>query len=387
MAFRVDKSGSFVVRKTGAGGLVLDAALTRTGIFTYIGHGGKEIRELRPEAEVFRADSIASLRDLPVTDRHPPRAVTPQNARQYRRGHVSGEAKREDSKISAQLVLDDAELIAAVERRDRTEVSCGYTCDTDETPGVFEGKAYDRVQKNIVYNHVAIVERGRAGSEVRLRLDAAGDAEIDEAPTAPAQKAPNMKTIRIDGVDYPLNTPAEIDAMTAAHARVEKARSDEAAKVAKERETQTARADAAEEKVKKLESDLAAANDPKRLDEAVSTRSAIVETAIRALGEDFKADGLSNDEIMRKTIAKAAPSAVIEGKSADYVRARFDALGDDFAKTAKADPTGLGAARKGTQTPEKTRTDAAPDLSPSEKMRQDNAKRAQGPLAYTKDRE
>ena len=371
------------MRRTGAGGMVLDAALTRSGIFSYPGPTpGTAIREFRPAEEVFKADSLASLRDLPVTDRHPaPGKVTPENVRQFRRGHVSGEARQDADKVAAALVIDDAELMSAVERRDRTEISCGYNCDTENTPGVFEGQAYDRVQRNIRYNHVAVVERGRAGSEVRLRLDTAGDMVIEEETKG--TKA--MKTFRIDGIEYPLNTPAEIEAAIAAHARSVTKLDAAIATLTKERDTAAGRADAAEEKVTKLGEELAKANDPKRLDAAVSARAAVVSTARTVLGAEEKIDGLSDEEIMRRVITKKSPSTKLEGRSADYVRARFDAITESATDT---DPDGLADLRRDTSG--RTDADDADDagkrekLSPRERMRLDNTERASKPLAITR---
>lgn len=379
------------MRRTGAGGMVLDAALTRSGIFVYRGATpGTVIREFRPAEEVFKADSLATLRDLPVTDRHPPPGkVTPENVRQYRRGHVSGDARQDSDKVAAALVIDDAELMDAVERRDRTEISCGYNCDTENTPGTFEGQPYDRIQRNIRYNHVAVVERGRAGSQVRLRLDAAGDMVIEEE----TKGTEPMKSIRIDGIDYPLNTPAEIDAAIAAHNRFTTKNDAAIAALTSERETAKGRADAAEEKAKTLEGKLSEANDPKRLDAAVSQRAAVLSTARTVLGAEEKIDGLTEDAIMRKVIAKKSPAAVLEGKSADYIRSRFDAIAESLSsERADEDPDGLADLRRGTS----GRTDADDDadddtdrkrskLSPRERMRADNAERATKPLAISRD--
>ena len=350
---------------------------------------GTVIREYRPPEEVFKADSLASLQDLPVTDRHPaPGRVTPENVRQFGRGHVSGSPRQDGNMVAAALVINDAELISAVDSRARTEISCGYTCDTENTPGVSpSGEAYDRVQRNIRYNHVAVVEKGRAGSQVRLRLDAAGDMVIEEE----TKGSGNMKSIRIDGIDYPLNTPAEIDAAIAAHARFVTKNDAAIASLTSERESAKGRADAAEEKAKSLEGKLSEATDPKRLDAAVSQRAAVLTTARTVLGSEERLDGLSEDAIMRKVIAKKSPSANLEGKSADYVRSRFDAIAEGLSSENKtdSDPDGLRDLRSGT-TLRGSREDRNDEetprekLTPRERMRLDNAERATKPLAITR---
>lgn len=63
--------------------------------------------------------------------------------------------------IWAQDAIDD------VKSGEKRELSCGYHYIPDMTPGVSpEGEAYDGVMRNIVGNHVAIVEEGRAGADV-----------------------------------------------------------------------------------------------------------------------------------------------------------------------------------------------------------------------------
>ncbi len=64
------------------------------------------------------------------------------------------------------LVVWDAVAIAGIESRDQCELSCGYAYDPDMTPGTYEGTPYDGVMRNIRFNHVALVETGRAGPDV-----------------------------------------------------------------------------------------------------------------------------------------------------------------------------------------------------------------------------
>lgn len=73
------------------------------------------------------------------------------------------------------LVFWDKKAIDAIQAADGNsdegmkELSCAYRYTADMTPGTSpEGEAYDGVMKNIVGNHVALVERGRAGSDVMV---------------------------------------------------------------------------------------------------------------------------------------------------------------------------------------------------------------------------
>jgi hypothetical protein len=50
----------------------------------------------------------------------------------------------------------------------KKELSIGYRCLYDLTPGVYNGQQYDAVQREIRGNHLALVEEGRAGPEVAV---------------------------------------------------------------------------------------------------------------------------------------------------------------------------------------------------------------------------
>lgn len=64
------------------------------------------------------------------------------------------------------LVLWARDGIDAVESEEQKELSCAYHYRADMTPGTYEGQAFDGVMRDIVFNHVALVEEGRAGADV-----------------------------------------------------------------------------------------------------------------------------------------------------------------------------------------------------------------------------
>lgn len=89
-------------------------------------------------------------------------------------GTVLSEGRKDNNNIVADVIL------YTLPTEDR-ELSCGYTLDLDETSGVTpDGEHYDAVQRNIRYNHLAIVHRGRAGVS-RLNMD--GDQVIENFQT------------------------------------------------------------------------------------------------------------------------------------------------------------------------------------------------------------
>ena len=320
--------------RTPQGGLRVPARLTRTGVLTYRRADGSVVREYRPADEVFRADSLATLRGAPVTDLHPPEGfVDPTTWRARSAGHVADSSVRQDGEfVAGDIVAQDGTLVAAIERRDRQEISCGYRCRLDATPGVHEGEPYDVVQRNIVYNHVALLPRGagRAGSEVSLRLDSSAAVLADPptdcpAPTGPENKRnDSMKTIRIDGIDYQVDSPGFEQAFGKAMARLDSLTAEVVAAKKTADETQ-AKLDAAEKELAETKTKLAEAADPKRLDSLAAERVTLITGARKIAGDELKLDGLSDREIMAAALAAVDPEIKLDGKSDDYVRARFDA--------------------------------------------------------------
>ena len=163
------------VQRTEEGFAHFFARATRTGVFLYKNQDGSLRRELRLPEEVFSIDSMATLKNKPVTNDHPTELVDSKNARDYTVGMTGEDVTQDDIYLKTKVVLTDDSTIIEVIENGKVEVSCGYTCEHEIKSGTFEGENYDLIQRNIRYNHLAVVDVGRAGPEVKLRLDK-GDA-------------------------------------------------------------------------------------------------------------------------------------------------------------------------------------------------------------------
>lgn len=159
-------------RKTQDGYFVARCRAARAGIYDYLGKeidpegqtfaADQVVKVYRSEDEVFAQDSVASFLMKPVTNDHPSAPVTADNWRDHAKG-VIGKALRDGDFLAFDIVLMDQATIADVEAGKR-ELSNGYSSLIDFSPGQLEdGSAYDAVQRQIRGNHVAVVERGRAG--------------------------------------------------------------------------------------------------------------------------------------------------------------------------------------------------------------------------------
>ncbi len=158
------------ITKTPEGFLIcLNVPIARTGWQEYFPReigipGDRPVKVYRSEEEVFSPATIASFEGKPVTDDHPTQEVRPDNIAALGRGHAQnirrGTGDQSDT-LLADLVITSPVLISEIEAGKR-EVSCGYDCDYVNT-----GSRYE--QRVIRGNHVAVVDKGRAGDRIAIK--------------------------------------------------------------------------------------------------------------------------------------------------------------------------------------------------------------------------
>lgn len=149
-----------------------DVIIARTGVQEYAdfevpveAKDGSIVQVFRSKEEVLRPETISSFEGKPVTAGHPDDFVTPENWRDLAVGHttnVRAVEEGDEGYIMADLVITVQEAIDAIKEGLR-EVSCGYEADyTDNGDGT-------GAQKGILGNHVALVPRGRCGSQCAIK--------------------------------------------------------------------------------------------------------------------------------------------------------------------------------------------------------------------------
>lgn len=345
---RYDQFGSSTsVVKTDEGFLRVQMRATRVGVFKYLRKDGSISRELRHPEDVFAPESLATMAGKPLTLLHPKNIpnglVTSKNVSQISVG-LSGDSPvvTDNAFVDTTGTITNERGVREVERRmelrQDQEVSCGYKCDMLEESGIFLGEVYDRRQVNIRYNHIALVPKGRAGNNCKLRLDE------DEAILYDKHiqlEDNSMETIKIDGQEF------EVSVETAKAFRKLEAKHDEAistskketakaeaktdainetmAEVKKASSKLEAKADGFEDEVKTLKAEKENKMDAETMDALVEERTSICEAASK-LVKDFKKDGLSNLEIKKQVIVAISPDVKLDEKSEDYVDARFDGI-------------------------------------------------------------
>lgn len=414
MPLRYDTAVLAGVEHTPGGAIRAPANLTRVGVFPYRLADGSVRRELRLPEEVFSSGSLATLRGATVTDLHPSKdgervTVTPENWKDYAVGHVADDVQPSGVYVSASVVIQDQRMIRLVEQEERREVSCGYSCKLEPVSGVWDqtGEEYDAIQREIVYNHVAIGPRnwGRAGPTVALRLDE-GDA---------IQVPREIRTVEketIDGIEYVIGSKEWATALR------------------KSRDAAQGRADAAEKTVKdakdkdaKDAKDRADSKSQEQFQAAVARRTKLLIACARVANVkrlNFDAEaaaGSSEQDLIVKAIKLMDPGFDVTGKSADYLMGAFemmlkstlgsgtpaaaagsgDAMGEEQDTVPpeqdpekKTDTRDIFSARAGTKTPGKV------SGAPNKDDREDCAaayqeqvttsfQRGKAPLAFTKE--
>lgn len=182
---RFDRGELRASHRTAEGFLLAQGYVAKPGVMLYRRADGSIVRELIPDEELHRQDSLGTLGRKPVTLNHPATGedVTPGNVAELGVGDLDSEiAVVEGGYVRVQVALRRADAIEAVERGTR-ELSPGYSCRIDATPGVHPVYGeYDAIQRDRRYNHVAVVDVARGGPEIHLRADSAIQVERTAPP-------------------------------------------------------------------------------------------------------------------------------------------------------------------------------------------------------------
>jgi len=325
LAYRLDIGSLRPARKSRDGRLIVDGAITRTGVFTYRNADGTERREYRSPEEVFHADALDSFSFAPVTNDHPLEFLTPKNAKRHTVGQCGESLRVDGSHAIATMAINDADAIASIEAG-KVELSCGYTADVVMQAGVSpEGEHYDAIQTNIRGNHVAIVDVGRAGPTAKIRMDASDSAyQVNPSPT------PTITTqVRADSMD-----PEKIAELQRENARLilDSAKAEvRADKAEAEAKAEKARADKAEGERDDLKAKADSADKPEDIEAKVNAMVELRCDAAKVL-TDFDFKGKTEREIKVAVIEAISSAKLDADKSDDYVNARYDAA----LETAKA---------------------------------------------------
>ena len=361
--------------RTAEGFLKGRAIVTSIGVFTYKRADGTVQRELRLPEEVFSAPTLNSMKLKPVTLNHPTELVTSDNADKLQIGSLGDNPSRTKQETNwngnpipwqevtdgincaIDMVITKKDAIDAV-LNGKQSLSMGYTCDLEiaEPGATWCGVEYDFIQRNIRYNHCAIVDSARAGdnAKIELRQDSE-DAVLEDMLIKTDGGKPMLKKINLDGIDYEAEESV-IKALNAEKARADKAEKEKEdacgekktmdkkvadmekkvtefekriSELEAERDSAKEKKDAAEAELEELKK---TSMDSKKIDEMVNAKIDLLHNAEKA-GVEVKSD-MSDADIKKAVIAKVFPKANLDGKDEVYIQARYDSTIETLAERA-----------------------------------------------------
>lgn len=330
-----------VLHKTPEGYYQGNVVCTGIGVFRYLDKNKKFVQRLRDVDDVKAA--TASINCKPITLQHPNKPVDINNVKDLKVGMTANDATFDGLNNRVTVTITDKDAVDAIDRGEVKAFSMGYKCSVVENDGVWQGVHHDQQQKDIVYNHLALVTRGRAGDKVNFMVgDSAefadifdmADPEMDGEETKPTEdgtgiqdgqpvvvndgkgspdvnlkdnnhnQEQSMKTIQLDGVDYQADEKV-IEALQAAQ--------NDAATKLDEIQTLLSAVDEKDSQIADLQEKLDTANDEiddSVIDAAVNAKLKILDAARAAGIECESSDDVS--DLKRKVIAVAFDSIDLE---------------------------------------------------------------------------
>ena len=362
---RFDFGGGGLLKPTkrgSDGAMLYEGCPVREGILVYRTADGSERRELVTREAVL--DSARTLARAPVTLEHPEEGfVSEDTAASLTVGDVDGTTEMIEDQLGS-----FAKVKIAVRRKDaidaigagKSELSPGYDVTLDETPGVHEvfGR-YDARQIGRACNHLAIVDRGRGGPTVRLRVDSSDAVQVGRAASSPAPRRTDnevrmnpllavlLSTLGVARID---DEDAAIKAGVSA-AKSLKARADSEEEMEKEAEQVKVDLQKVKDNYMKAKADLKAASDELEKVKADLAEMTMAEDARKDAAEladlkvlatkiGVKLDGMDLPKA-RLAVAKSRVDSLDANASPERLAGIIDAIRADSA-TARADRWDFG---------------------------------------------
>jgi hypothetical protein len=152
--------------------------ISKVGIFPYSGmqisddlEPSKIYQIYRPEKELSDPETIESFKLLPFTVEHEMLGAEDEGMTAPEKKGVHGvigeDVFFEDGYLKGNIKIFSEKVKKLLEDGKR-ELSIGYRCLYEMTPGVYNGQQYDGYQSSIRGNHLALVDEGRSGHDVAV---------------------------------------------------------------------------------------------------------------------------------------------------------------------------------------------------------------------------
>lgn len=150
---------------------MVPVVVAQKGVLKYPEFGTKELLG----DDIFSDEYLASCDGCPFVVDHPtdedgnPVDVNGENYKEHLDGILFAPTiDKVNNRVLGKVKIFNPVVADAVERGDLRELSQGYNCKVQPYAGNYQGETYNRVQSDIVMNHIALVEEGRAGDAVKI---------------------------------------------------------------------------------------------------------------------------------------------------------------------------------------------------------------------------
>ncbi|PHM70340.1 DUF2213 domain-containing protein [Xenorhabdus sp. KJ12.1] len=154
---------------------VKDNPISKVGVFDYLGSeigapvADQIYKVLRPQEELENIATINSFKLMPFVDEHEMLGKEATPAERKGIEGVIGESVYFDYPyLKGNIKILSSSALNQI-NSGKIELSPGYRCRYDFTPGTFDGEHYDAIQRDIRANHLALVEEGRTGPDVAVQ--------------------------------------------------------------------------------------------------------------------------------------------------------------------------------------------------------------------------
>lgn len=290
--------------KDSNGFLRLPIQMARTGVQYYFGielglkdRAMEKIGVYRDPSEVFKPESMSTAKDIDITlmpnGAHPEDFVTPDSWKDLPIiGHITSEGREENGWLVADAIIKDADGIKLAESGKDVYVSPGYSMDLVQKDGFDPntGEKYEYVQRDIVQNHLSVVDHPRGGSGAKFTDRGIEMTKVKLSDGASVTVADENAAVRIqDCIDGLVNQIGDTKEKLA-DAEEEKAKAEAKADMAEEeKEKETKAKDAAISELNKI------------------LVSQVLDSAKLIAGEKFTFDSTDPVEIKRAALSDAYP--------------------------------------------------------------------------------
>ena len=277
----------------------------------------------RPAAEIKKA--VESCNGIPIQlEHHEDLADAP--AKETRIGSTGTDGEFKAPYLVNSLHFTDANAIKRIQDGSMRELSLCYRYDPVAKRGTFDGEDYDLVMTNLSCNHVALVERGRAGHDVFVKDSAPEGLKMEGGPEDTAQNINNNAANGVNNEDNAMDSEKLklfIDELVKAGIDGEKAKAT-IEEIVKERTAEPVKVEEVKEEVKTEDEDTVDVKDAdaevKNEDvvgvEEVTAEDQLIKDALKECGLDEEpeevqkafAEGVKYGEKLEKTEPKKLDS-------------------------------------------------------------------------------